>query len=238
MRAFADIVRAGKALYIGVSEWTAEQIRAGVELAGELGFHLVSNQPQYSMLWRVVEAEIVPTSRELGVSQVVFSPIAQGALTGKYRPGQPPPAGSRATDEKGGANFIRRFLDDEVLRRGGLGRGLRDGRGLWRGLRCGRRHRRPGLGALGLGPDWRRYRVAVMVTAGWAVTVYLFNVVVGTNYGYLNAKPSAASARNDAPPPSNSAHPARASAVPTACRRVNRSRSSAAESSTIRSGHT
>ena len=113
MQAFADVVRQGKALYIGVSEWTAEQIRAGHELATRLGIQLVSNQPQYSMLWRVVEGEIVPTSRELGVGQVVFSPIAQGVLTGKYKPGQPPPAGSRATDEKGGANFIRRFMTDD-----------------------------------------------------------------------------------------------------------------------------
>src|SRR3954454_21578567 len=117
MQAFADVVRAGKALYIGVSEWTAEQIRAGHELAGQLGIQLVSNQPQYSMLWRVIEGEIVPTSKALGVSQVVFSPIAQGVLTGKYKPGQPPPAGSRATDEKGGANFIRRFMNDTVLER-------------------------------------------------------------------------------------------------------------------------
>jgi aryl-alcohol dehydrogenase-like predicted oxidoreductase len=117
MQAFADVVRAGKALYIGVSEWTAEQIRAGHELAQQLGIQLISNQPQYSMLWRVIEGEVVPTSKELGVSQVVFSPIAQGVLTGKYKPGQPPPAGSRATDEKGGANFIRRFMTDDVLTR-------------------------------------------------------------------------------------------------------------------------
>ncbi len=117
MQAFADVVRAGKALYIGVSEWTAEQIRAGHELAQQLGIQLISNQPQYSMLWRVIEGEVVPTSKELGVSQVVFSPIAQGVLTGKYKPGQPPPAGSRATDEKGGANFIRRFMNDDVLTR-------------------------------------------------------------------------------------------------------------------------
>jgi aryl-alcohol dehydrogenase-like predicted oxidoreductase len=117
MQAFADVVRAGKALYIGVSEWTAAQIRAGHELAQQLGVRLVSNQPQYSMLWRVIEADIVPTSAELGVSQIVFSPIAQGVLTGKYRPGRPAPAGSRATDEKGGATFIRRFLDDDVLSR-------------------------------------------------------------------------------------------------------------------------
>jgi aryl-alcohol dehydrogenase-like predicted oxidoreductase len=117
MQAFADVVRAGKALYIGVSEWTAQQLREGQALAKELGFSLVSNQPQYSMLWRVIEAEVVPASRELGISQIVFSPIAQGALTGKYKPGAPPPPGSRATDEKGGAAFIRRWLDDDTLTR-------------------------------------------------------------------------------------------------------------------------
>ncbi|GAB1645907.1 aldo/keto reductase family protein [Krasilnikovia sp. MM14-A1259] len=114
MQAFADIVHSGKALYIGVSEWKAAEIRAGVELAKELKFQLVSNQPQYSMLWRVIEAEVVPTCEELGLGQVVFSPIAQGVLTGKYLPGQPPPAGSRATDESG-AGFIQRLLADDVL---------------------------------------------------------------------------------------------------------------------------
>jgi aryl-alcohol dehydrogenase-like predicted oxidoreductase len=117
MRAFADVVRAGKAHYIGVSEWTADQVRAGHALATELGIQLVSNQPQYSMLWRVIEAEVVPTSAELGVSQVVFSPIAQGVLTGKYKPGAELPSGSRATDEKGGATTIKRFLNDETLTR-------------------------------------------------------------------------------------------------------------------------
>ena len=115
MQAFADVVRAGKALYIGVSEWTAEQLRAGQALASELGIRLVSNQPQYSMLWRVIEGEVVPTARELGISQVVFSPIAQGVLTGKYQPGAAPPPGSRATDEKGGADTIKRLLNDDTL---------------------------------------------------------------------------------------------------------------------------
>ncbi len=117
MEAFADIVHAGKALYIGVSEWRASEIRAAHELARELKIQLVSNQPQYNMLWRVIEAEVVPTSEELGLGQVVFSPIAQGVLTGKYLPGQPAPDGSRATDEKSGANFIRRWLRDDVLAR-------------------------------------------------------------------------------------------------------------------------
>lgn len=115
MLAFADVVRSGKALYIGVSEWDAEQIRAGAELARELRVPFVSNQPQYSMLWRVIEAEVVPTSEELGLGQIVWSPIAQGVLTGKYLPGQPPPAGSRATDDKGGQNFISRMMGDELL---------------------------------------------------------------------------------------------------------------------------
>jgi aryl-alcohol dehydrogenase-like predicted oxidoreductase len=117
MQAFADVVRSGKALYIGVSEWTAQQLRDGQALAKDLGFSLVSNQPQYSMLWRVIEAEVVPAAEELGISQVVFSPIAQGALTGKYRPGAAPPPGSRATDEKGGANFIQRWMGEDTLTR-------------------------------------------------------------------------------------------------------------------------
>jgi aryl-alcohol dehydrogenase-like predicted oxidoreductase len=118
IQAFADVVRQGKALYIGVSEWTAEQIRAGKALADELHVPLVSNQPQYSMLWRVIEGEVVPTSAELGLSQVVWSPVAQGVLTGKYLPDLPPPAGSRADDDKGGAQMIGRFLQNsEVLRR-------------------------------------------------------------------------------------------------------------------------
>jgi aryl-alcohol dehydrogenase-like predicted oxidoreductase len=115
MQAFADIVRQGKALYIGVSEWTADQIREGHKLAQSMGVQLISSQPQYSMLWRVIEAEVVPTCRELGISQVVWSPIAQGVLTAKYKPGEAAPAGSRATDERGGADMIRDFLRDDVL---------------------------------------------------------------------------------------------------------------------------
>ena len=115
MQAFADVVRSGKALYIGVSEWSAEQIRAGHALAQELGIQLISSQPQYSMLWRVIEDEVVPTCEELGLGQIVWSPIAQGVLTGKYKPGQPLPEGSRATDENGGANMISRWLNDAVL---------------------------------------------------------------------------------------------------------------------------
>ena len=115
MQAFADVVRAGKALYIGVSEWTAEQIRTGQELATQMGFRLVSNQPQYSALWRVIEDRVVPTSQELGLGQIVWSPMAQGVLSGKYLPGQEPPAGSRATDDKGGRQMISRWMRDDVL---------------------------------------------------------------------------------------------------------------------------
>ena len=115
MQAFADIVRQGKALYIGVSEWTANQIRDGHALAKDLGFQLISNQPQYSMLWRVIEAEVIPTSEELGLSQIVWSPMAQGVLSGKYHPGKPAPEGSRATDTKGGSRMIERWMSNEVL---------------------------------------------------------------------------------------------------------------------------
>ncbi|CAN5612863.1 hypothetical protein BH24ACT13_BH24ACT13_00790 [soil metagenome] len=106
-------------LYVGVSEWSADQIRAALDLAEQLGLHtLVSNQPQYSMLWRVIETEVVPLCQERGVGQIVWSPIGQGVLTGKYRPGEQPPQGSRATDEKGGgAKFIKQFMTDDVLAR-------------------------------------------------------------------------------------------------------------------------
>ncbi|MFD0202786.1 MULTISPECIES: aldo/keto reductase family protein [Saccharothrix] len=114
MLAFADLVRQGKVLYIGVSEWNAEQIARGAALARELNVPFISNQPQYSMLWRVIESQVVPTSEREGISQIVWSPIAQGVLTGKYLPGQPVPEGSRATDETG-SKFIQRFLRDEVL---------------------------------------------------------------------------------------------------------------------------
>ncbi|MBT1636050.1 aldo/keto reductase family protein [Clavibacter michiganensis] len=117
MQAFADVVRQGKALYIGVSEWTPEQLREAHGLSRELGFQLISNQPQYSALWRVIEEEVVPTSKDLGISQIVWSPIAQGVLTGKYKPGQDLPQGSRATDDKGGADMIKRYMNDDTLTR-------------------------------------------------------------------------------------------------------------------------
>ncbi|MEV3920530.1 aldo/keto reductase family protein [Actinomadura coerulea] len=118
LRAFDDLVRQGKVLYVGVSEWRAEEIERALKIADEMGFdRIVSSQPQYSMLWRVIEEEVVPLCEREGVGQIVWSPIAQGVLTGKYKPGQPLPEGSRATDDKGGADMIKRYLDDDLLTR-------------------------------------------------------------------------------------------------------------------------
>lgn len=117
MVAFADLVRVGKVHYIGVSEWTADQIREGAAMAAELRIPLVSSQPQYSLIWRVIEAEVVPTCRELGISQIVWSPLAQGILTGKYRPGEPPPAGSRAEGDTPEARMMSMMMNDELLER-------------------------------------------------------------------------------------------------------------------------
>jgi aryl-alcohol dehydrogenase-like predicted oxidoreductase len=116
MTALADAVRQGKVLYVGVSEWNAEQIERAAVLARELHVPLAGSQPQYSMLWRVIEAEVIPASERAGLGQIVWSPIGQGVLTGKYLPGQPPPKGSRATDERG-SQFIARLMTDEVLTR-------------------------------------------------------------------------------------------------------------------------
>jgi aryl-alcohol dehydrogenase-like predicted oxidoreductase len=116
LRAFDDLVRQGKILYVGVSEWNAQQIRDAIRIANDMGLdRIISNQPQYNMLWRVIESEVVPASEELGIGQIVWSPIAQGVLTGKYKPGQPVPEGSRATDTNGGADFVQRWLTDDVL---------------------------------------------------------------------------------------------------------------------------
>jgi len=116
LRAFDDLVRQGKVHYIGVSEWTADQIADALRMADEMGFdRIVSNQPQYSLLWRVIEAEVEPLCRREGIGQIVWSPLAQGVLTGKYRPGQPPPAGSRGSAADG-AGEIGWLLRDEVLR--------------------------------------------------------------------------------------------------------------------------
>ena len=117
MRAFDDLVRQGKVLYIGVSEWRAEEISAALGIAGQMGLdRIISNQPQYNMLWRVIEAEVLPLCVKEGIGQIVWSPIAQGALSGKYLPGQDAPAGSRATDASG-SGFIRGFLNDAILSR-------------------------------------------------------------------------------------------------------------------------
>jgi voltage-dependent potassium channel beta subunit len=116
MEAFADVVRQGKALYIGVSEWTAQQIRDAHTLARELRVPLVSNQPQYNLLWRVIEAEVIPTCLELGIGQLVWSPIAQGILTGKYLPGEPPPHETRAAHESAGQPLRSRMSDDVLAR--------------------------------------------------------------------------------------------------------------------------
>jgi aryl-alcohol dehydrogenase-like predicted oxidoreductase len=116
LSAFDDLIRQGKVSYIGFSEWNAQQIKAALAIQDARGYNrFVSSQPQYSALWRVIETEVVPLSREEGIGQIVWSPLAQGVLTGKYRPGKKVPAGSRATDKKSGANFISRWLNEDVL---------------------------------------------------------------------------------------------------------------------------
>jgi aryl-alcohol dehydrogenase-like predicted oxidoreductase len=117
LRAFDDLVRQGKVLYVGVSEWTAGQIAAALRTAADAGFdRIISNQPQYNMLWRVIESEVIPVSAAAGIGQIVWSPIAQGVLTGKYLPGDAPPSGSRATDPRG-SSFIQDYLTEDILRR-------------------------------------------------------------------------------------------------------------------------
>jgi 1-deoxyxylulose-5-phosphate synthase len=117
MEALNDVVHSGKARQIGFSEWTAPQIQASLDLSREHGWEeFASSQPQYSMLWREPEHEVIPLCRENGISQIVWSPLAQGALTGKYKPGAPPPEGSRATSERMG-RMMGRWLDDDVLAR-------------------------------------------------------------------------------------------------------------------------
>jgi aryl-alcohol dehydrogenase-like predicted oxidoreductase len=116
LSAFDDLIRQGKVNYIGTSEWRASEIEAALKIQDERGYNrFVSNQPQYSMLWRVIEKEVVPTSIREGIGQIVWSPVAQGVLTGKYKPGKKAPAGSRATDKKGGAGMISRWLQEDVL---------------------------------------------------------------------------------------------------------------------------
>ena len=116
IRAFEDLIRQGKVHYIGFSEWTSGQISTGLKIQKELGYNrFVSSQPQYSALWRVIEAEVVPLCEREGIGQIVWSPIAQGVLTGKYLPGKKAPAGSRATDKKSGSEMISRWMRDDVL---------------------------------------------------------------------------------------------------------------------------
>jgi 1-deoxyxylulose-5-phosphate synthase len=112
MEALTEVVRQGKARYLGFSEWPAERIQAALELPGVEKF--VSSQPQYSLLWREPEREIFDLCARNGISQIVWSPLAQGALTGKYKPGQTPPKGSRATSREMGW-AMDRFRDDDVL---------------------------------------------------------------------------------------------------------------------------
>lgn len=117
LSAFDDLIRQGKVHYIGTSEWRASEIEAALKIQDAHGYNrFVSNQPQYSMLWRVIEQEVVPLSIREGIGQIVWSPIAQGVLTGKYKAGKKPPAGSRATDKKNGAEMISRWLRDDVLK--------------------------------------------------------------------------------------------------------------------------
>ena len=118
MRALGDAVRAGKTRYIGFSEWSAEQIRAAVHLAHVEGLEpFVSSQPQYSMLWRDIEAEVIPACAANGIGQIVWSPLGQGVLTGKYRPGQAPPPDSRAASPEMNAflSLGGDLMNDRVL---------------------------------------------------------------------------------------------------------------------------
>ena len=115
LRAFDDLVRMGKVHYIGVSEWKASEIDQALVIAKDMGLdRIVSSQPQYSLLWRVIEEEVVPTCEANGISQIVWSPIAQGVLTGKYLPGGAIPEGSRGASKD--ANMVSRFLADDTLR--------------------------------------------------------------------------------------------------------------------------
>jgi len=113
MEALTEVVRQGKVRYIGFSEWPVEKISEALELAGVEKF--VSSQPQYSMIWRGPERDIIPFCAEHGISQIVWSPLAQGVLTGKYKPGQPPPAGSRATSKEMNYFFDDRLLSEQLL---------------------------------------------------------------------------------------------------------------------------
>jgi aryl-alcohol dehydrogenase-like predicted oxidoreductase len=112
MQALTEVVEAGKARWIGFSEWPPDRIQAALDMSGVARF--VSSQPQYSALWRAPEAEVIPLCERNGISQIVWSPLAQGVLTGKYRPGEPLPEGSRATSSKMN-RFIQQWLTDAML---------------------------------------------------------------------------------------------------------------------------
>jgi aryl-alcohol dehydrogenase-like predicted oxidoreductase len=127
MGALTEVVEAGKARYIGFSEWPAERIQEALDMPGVERF--VSSQPQYSALWRAPEAEVIPLCERNGISQIVWSPLAQGVLTGKYRPGEAPPADSRAKNSKMN-RFIRQWLTDEILEAVDRLRPVADGAGL------------------------------------------------------------------------------------------------------------
>ena len=127
MEALTEVVRAGKARYIGFSEWPAERIQEALDLPGVEKF--VSSQPQYSALWRGPEAEVIPLCERNGISQIVWSPLAQGVLTGKYRPGEAPPADSRAKNSKMN-RFIKQWLTDDILEAVDRLRPVADGAGL------------------------------------------------------------------------------------------------------------
>jgi aryl-alcohol dehydrogenase-like predicted oxidoreductase len=127
MEALSEVVRAGKTRYIGFSEWSADQIQAALDLPGVERF--VSSQPQYSMLWRAPEREVIPLCAASGISQIVWSPLAQGVLTGKYRPGEAPPDESRARSQSMGG-FVGRLLRDDVLEAVDRLRPIADGLGI------------------------------------------------------------------------------------------------------------
>jgi 1-deoxyxylulose-5-phosphate synthase len=114
MEALTEVVRAGKARWLGFSEWPAEKIEEAAALPGVEKF--VSSQPQYSMIWRGPERDVIPASKAHGISQIVWSPLAQGVLTGKYAPGAPPPENSRATSKQMG-QFMQRARDEALLER-------------------------------------------------------------------------------------------------------------------------
>ncbi len=154
MAALSDAVRSGKARHIGFSEWPADKIRAAIEMPGVEKF--VSSQPQYSLLWRQPEQEVIPLCAANGISQIVWSPLAQGVLTGKYRPDSPPPQGSRATsDDMGGwmDSLLRRETLEAVQKlkplaaEAGLSRPVRLGLGAARAQRRLRHRRRLSAGA-------------------------------------------------------------------------------------------